>query len=162
MPSHCACTTTPRPACAVSPTRPEEISSHTPSAVGSGFPPIFSILLVPAGRIPRINSLSTKLPRVPEPSATYLNGFRTFFNSPAPRASRNGRADYDRDGDVLARVLCWAWPGWGGVRNVLPVWTRDPFVASPDLGVPVAADFHFSLLILGYSGFFARFYDSGL
>lgn len=94
--------------------------------------------------------------------ATYLNGFGTFFNSPAPRAGRSGRADYDRDGDVLARVLRWAWPGWGGVRNVLPVRTPESLVASPYFGVPIAADFLFSLLVLGYLVFFARFYDSGL
>lgn len=55
--------------------------------------PSYSIFLVPAGRIPGINSLSAKLPRVPEPSATYLSGFGAFFPcSPAPKASSR-RAD---------------------------------------------------------------------
>lgn len=93
--------------------------------------------------------------------ATYLNGFGTFFNSPAPRAGRSGRADYDRDGDVLARVLRWAWPGWGGVRNVLPVRTPESFVASPYFGVPIAADFLFSLLVLGTWFFLLAFMIQG-
>lgn len=64
--------------------------------------PSCSFLLVPAGRIPRTSSLPTKLPRVPEPSATYLGGFGTFPDSPAPRAQPERRRSGDEDGGGLA------------------------------------------------------------
>lgn len=117
--------------------------------------PSFSFSLVPAGRIPRMNSLFTKLLRVPEPSATYLSGFGTFPSSPTPSASA-GRPRRQRRGRRRARARVMvgvAGAEWRG--DALPERTSVSFSSKPrcvcsSKGVPFSC-----VGILG-------FYDSGL
>lgn len=154
-PSHCAGAMA-WPACAIVSCGLRKFPFTRPLRQAPVPPPPFSTLLVPAGRIPGISSLSSKLPRVPEPSTTYLSGFGTL--QPRPQLKRlrfqrlgrrraRARVEGARGGrGVRAPVQWWAWPGRRAAATRF--WERPSgsFVFSRYSGFPTTAGSSLRLL----------------
>ena len=155
-PSHCAGATA-WPACAIVSCGLRKFPLTRPLRQAPVPPPPFSTLLVPSGRIPGISSLSSKLPRVPEPSTTYLSCFCPL--QPRPQLQRlrflrrgrrraRARAEGARGGrGVRAPVQWWAWPGRRATETRF--WERPSgsFVCSRCIGFPTTAE-SFSVRLL--------------
>lgn len=169
-PSHCAGATA-WPACAIVSCGLRKFPLTRPLRQAPVPPPPFSTLLVPSGRIPGISSLSSKLPRVPGPSTTYLSWFGTLQPRPQLQRLRFLR----RGGGVLAPVRrepaaaaacarqCSGGRGRGGEPR-RPGSGRDLLGPSSALTAsvflpPRSPSLFACFDVLGL--IFARFYDSG-